>query len=85
MLAMLVRRCLKLIIMIPSSLHSQYSNLIRSLLSFYLLSDIFYDNFTPRNTVEERVTQVAKKKMMLTHLVVQPGIPQFSHYVLELC
>ena len=27
-----------------------------------------------RNTVEERVTQVAKKKMMLTHLVVQPGM-----------
>ena len=28
----------------------------------------------PRNTVEERVTQVAKQKMMLTHLVVQPGM-----------
>ena len=27
--------------------------------------------FVTRNTVEERVTQVAKKKMMLTHLVVQ--------------
>lgn len=24
--------------------------------------------------MEERVTQVAKKKMMLTHLVVQPGM-----------
>ena len=30
--------------------------------------------FVTRNTVEERVTQVAKKKMMLTHLVVQPGM-----------
>merc|ERR1719464_1606179 len=29
--------------------------------------------FVTRNTVEERVTQVAKKKMMLTHLVVQAG------------
>ena len=32
--------------------------------------------FVTRNTVEERVTQVAKKKMMLTHLVVQPGMNQ---------
>ena len=30
--------------------------------------------FVTRGTVEERVTQVAKKKMMLTHLVVQPGM-----------
>merc|ERR1712045_192057 len=30
--------------------------------------------FVTRDTVEERVTQVAKKKMMLTHLVVQPGM-----------
>lgn len=30
--------------------------------------------FVTRNTVEERVTQVAKKKMMLTHLVVRPGM-----------
>ncbi len=30
--------------------------------------------FVTRNTVEEKVTQVAKKKMMLTHLVVQPGM-----------
>merc|ERR1719464_2145295 len=29
--------------------------------------------FVTRNTVEERVTQVAKKKMMLTHLVVLAG------------
>lgn len=29
--------------------------------------------FVTRNSVEERVTQVAKKKMMLTHLVVRPG------------
>ncbi|CAH8559549.1 unnamed protein product [Dicrocoelium dendriticum] len=30
--------------------------------------------FVTRGTVEERVTQVAKKKMMLTHLVVRPGM-----------
>ncbi len=30
--------------------------------------------FVTRNSVEEKVTQVAKKKMMLTHLVVQPGM-----------
>ena len=30
--------------------------------------------FVTRNSVEERVTQVAKKKMMLTHLVVRPGL-----------
>merc|ERR1712038_792113 len=30
--------------------------------------------FVTRNSVEERITQVAKKKMMLTHLVVQPGM-----------
>merc|ERR1712156_278409 len=30
--------------------------------------------FVTKNSVEERVTQVAKKKMMLTHLVVQPGM-----------
>ena len=30
--------------------------------------------FVTRNTVEERITQVAKKKMMLTHLVVRPGM-----------
>ena len=35
--------------------------------------------FVTRNTVEERVTQVAKKKMMLTHLVVQPGKRLFRH------
>lgn len=29
--------------------------------------------FVTRNSVEERVTQVAKRKMMLTHLVVRPG------------
>jgi len=27
-----------------------------------------------RNSVEERITQVAKRKMMLTHLVVRPGL-----------
>ncbi|XP_022256025.1 chromodomain-helicase-DNA-binding protein Mi-2 homolog isoform X1 [Limulus polyphemus] len=30
--------------------------------------------FVTRGSVEERITQVAKKKMMLTHLVVRPGI-----------
>merc|ERR1712012_163456 len=35
---------------------------------------VMFYRFVTRNTVEERVTQVAKKKMMLTHLVVQPGM-----------
>ncbi|CAF3381327.1 unnamed protein product [Rotaria socialis] len=30
--------------------------------------------FVTRGSVEERITQVAKKKMMLTHLVVRPGV-----------
>lgn len=30
--------------------------------------------FVTRFSVEERITQVAKKKMMLTHLVVRPGL-----------
>lgn len=30
--------------------------------------------FVTRSSVEERITQVAKKKMMLTHLVVRPGM-----------
>jgi hypothetical protein len=30
--------------------------------------------FVTRSSVEERVTQVAKRKMMLTHLVVRPGV-----------
>ncbi len=30
--------------------------------------------FVTRNTVEERITSVAKKKMLLTHLVVRGGI-----------
>ena len=30
--------------------------------------------FVTRNSVEERITQVAKRKMMLTHLVVRPGL-----------
>ena len=29
--------------------------------------------FVTKNTVEERMVEVAKKKMMLTHLVVAPG------------
>lgn len=30
--------------------------------------------YVTRASVEERITQVAKKKMMLTHLVVRPGL-----------
>uniref|UniRef100_A0A8C4I9P9 DNA helicase n=1 Tax=Dicentrarchus labrax TaxID=13489 RepID=A0A8C4I9P9_DICLA len=30
--------------------------------------------FVTRGSVEERITQVAKRKMMLTHLVVRPGL-----------
>lgn len=30
--------------------------------------------FVTRASVEERITQVAKKKMMLQHLVVRPGV-----------
>ncbi len=30
--------------------------------------------FVTRSSVEERIAQVAKKKMMLTHLVVRPGM-----------
>ena len=30
--------------------------------------------FVTRNTVEERILQVARRKMMLTHLVVRPGM-----------
>ena len=29
--------------------------------------------FVTKNTVEERMVEVAKEKMMLTHLVVAPG------------
>ena len=32
--------------------------------------------FVTRNSVEERITSVAKKKMLLTHLVVRAGIGQ---------
>ncbi|XP_022245679.1 chromodomain-helicase-DNA-binding protein Mi-2 homolog isoform X2 [Limulus polyphemus] len=35
--------------------------------------------FVTRGTVEERITQVAKKKMMLTHLVVRPGLGNRSN------
>ena len=34
--------------------------------------------FVTRNSVEERITEVAKKKMMLTHLVVRPGMGSAS-------
>ncbi|XP_065889551.1 chromodomain-helicase-DNA-binding protein 4-like isoform X2 [Dysidea avara] len=34
--------------------------------------------FVTRKSVEERITEVAKKKMMLTHLVVRPGMGQGS-------
>jgi hypothetical protein len=30
--------------------------------------------FVTRSSVEERITEVAKKKMMLTHLIVRPGM-----------
>ena len=30
--------------------------------------------FVTRASVEERITEVAKRKMMLTHLVVRPGM-----------
>ena len=30
--------------------------------------------FVARSSVEECITEVAKKKMMLTHLVVRPGM-----------
>nr|XP_054591138.1 chromodomain-helicase-DNA-binding protein 4-like [Nothobranchius furzeri] len=30
--------------------------------------------FVTKASVEERITQVTKKKRMLTHLVVQPGL-----------
>lgn len=30
--------------------------------------------FVTRSSVEERITEVAKRKMMLTHLVVRPGM-----------
>lgn len=39
--------------------------------------------FVTRASVEERVTQVAKKKMMLTHLVVRSGGGQFSKKELD--
>ena len=32
--------------------------------------------FVTRASVEERITEVAKRKMMLTHLVVRPGMGQ---------
>ncbi|KAK3592589.1 hypothetical protein CHS0354_001757 [Potamilus streckersoni] len=35
--------------------------------------------FVTRNSVEERITQVAKRKMMLTHLVVRPGVGNKSN------
>lgn len=35
--------------------------------------------FVTRASVEERITQVAKKKMMLTHLVVRPGMGRNSN------
>lgn len=34
--------------------------------------------FVTRGSVEERITEVAKKKMMLTHLVVRPGMGSSS-------
>merc|ERR1719422_2653141 len=43
-------------------------------INLYTADTVMIYRFVTRNTVEERVTQVAKKKMMLTHLVVQPGM-----------
>ncbi|ROT63542.1 hypothetical protein C7M84_018569 [Penaeus vannamei] len=49
-----------------------------SLFSYCLLvlvaNKVMIYRFVTRNSVEERVTQVAKRKMMLTHLVVRPGM-----------
>ena len=39
--------------------------------------------FVTRSSVEECVTQVAKRKMMLTHLVVRPGVVWCVWRVLE--
>ena len=36
--------------------------------------------FVTRNSVEERMTQLAKKKMMLTHLVVRPGMRKGGNF-----
>ena len=35
--------------------------------------------FVTRGSVEERITEVAKRKMMLTHLVVRPGMGTSSN------
>lgn len=40
----------------------------------FRFNQVMIYRFVTRNSVEERVTQVAKKKMMLTHLVVRPGM-----------
>lgn len=39
-------------------------------------SKVLIYRFVTRNSVEERITTVAKKKMLLTHLVVRAGIGQ---------
>lgn len=41
---------------------------------YCILLQVMIYRFVTRNSVEERVTQVAKRKMMLTHLVVRPGM-----------
>jgi hypothetical protein len=46
---------------------------INTAYAVYYVQVMIY-RFVARSTVEERVTQVAKKKMMLTHLVVRPGL-----------
>ncbi|KAI6653320.1 Chromodomain helicase DNA binding protein 4 L homeolog [Oopsacas minuta] len=38
--------------------------------------------FVTRHTVEERITEVAKRKMMLTHLIVRPGMGSANQNVL---
>lgn len=38
------------------------------------MNKVMIYRFVTKGTVEERITQVAKRKMMLTHLVVRPGL-----------
>ncbi|OAF70184.1 hypothetical protein A3Q56_02080 [Intoshia linei] len=38
------------------------------------VNQVMIYRFVTKNSVEERITEVAKRKMMLTHLVVRPGM-----------
>ena len=40
------------------------------------------NRFVTRHSVEERITEVAKRKMMLTHLIVRPGMGSANQNVL---